>query len=185
MKSLKELLGVGEIKPEFQIYCDMDGVLTNFDTRFEHFTGKLPKEWEKEKQEKYGEEKGTELFWELIDQKIGLEFWSEMEWSPQGERLWEFISPYGVELLTSPSKHETSRLGKNMWVKNNLKPQPKVNFKFSKEKHAFAHPKAIHIDDRKDIIKRWNKAGGIGIYHPKNATNIDDVINRLRQLGYG
>ena len=33
-------------KPPYKIYCDMDGVLTDFEKRFEHFAGMSPKEYE-------------------------------------------------------------------------------------------------------------------------------------------
>ena len=51
-------------KPPYKIYCDMDGVLTDFESRFEHFTGKHPQAYEKEY--------GMEQFWHLIDFKIGV-----------------------------------------------------------------------------------------------------------------
>lgn len=187
MKSLKELLLTEEDlrpAPPYQIYCDMDGVLCNFDARFDHYTGMLPNEYEEEKQRQYGKKKGTEMFWDLIDNQVGIKFWSEMEWTPKGKELWDFIKNYNPELLTSPSKQETSRLGKQLWVKNHLSPAPKVNFKYSKEKHHFATPDSILIDDREDIINNWNAAGGIGIHHPKNTSNIEPILNTLRELGY-
>ena len=69
--------------PPYKIYCDMDGVLTNFEARFEHFSGMSPKEYEKRF--------GIAAFWELIDVKIGVRFWVGMDWMPQGQRLWDFI----------------------------------------------------------------------------------------------
>ena len=56
MESLNELLKEGyplrEAKPTppYKIYCDMDGVLTDFEKRFEHFSGMHPQEYEKAKQ---------------------------------------------------------------------------------------------------------------------------------------
>ena len=38
MKSLFELLEVEKEKPQYQIYCDMDGVLCNFDLGYEELT---------------------------------------------------------------------------------------------------------------------------------------------------
>ena len=119
-KSIVELLEAYPIpeqkeKPPYKLYCDMDGVLTDFESRFEHFTGKSPKDYEREY--------GIEQFWHLIDSKIGVRFWVGMGWMPQGSELWNFISPYGPSLLTSPSRDNTSRLGKNLWVKNNLNPK--------------------------------------------------------------
>jgi len=154
----------------------MDGVLTNFDERFFDLKGMPPGEFE----DRYGREE----FWNFIDREVGVKFWSDMQWTPKGRELWEFIKPYKPELLTSPSRDENSRLGKALWVRNNLNPLPKINYKYSKEKQEYATPTSIHIDDRKDIIKRWEKAGGIGIHHPKNTTNIIPIINKLKDLGY-
>jgi len=81
MESLKDLLQEGyplreeKPKPPYKIYCDMDGVLTDFESRFEHFTGMHPQEYEKAK--------GTAAFWHLIDTEIGVSFWVGMDWMPK------------------------------------------------------------------------------------------------------
>lgn len=181
-KTLLELLGGPnplreiKVKPPYQIYCDMDGVLCNFRARFEHFTGMNPREYE--------DRFGKNQFWNLIDNEVGLVFWSKMEWTPMGKMLWNFIKPYNPQLLTSPSRANESRLGKNIWVKDNLNPQPKVNFRRAKEKHDFANENSILIDDREDTIERWNNAGGIGIHHPENTTNLTPILNKFKKLGY-
>ena len=91
MTNIAKLIGEGyplrEKKelPPYKIYCDMDGVLTDFEKRFDQFTGMNPQEYES----KFG----TEQFWHLIDNKIGVRFWVGMDWMPQGQRLWDFIKP--------------------------------------------------------------------------------------------
>ena len=133
---LLEAYPIPEVKevPKYKIYCDMDGVLTNFESRFEHFSGMHPQEYEK----KYG----IEQFWHLIDTKIGVRFWVGMDWMPEGKRLWDFIKPYKPDLLTSPSRHNSSRLGKQLWAKNNLNPKPKVIMAYSADKQRLS---LIHI----------------------------------------
>lgn len=160
--------------PPYQIYCDMDGVLTNFEKRFDHFSGMHPQEYEK----KYG----LEQFWHLIDHKIGVRFWVGMDWMPEGKRLWDFIKPYRPHLLTSPSRHDTSRLGKNLWVKNNLNPKPKVIFAYSKDKQRYADENSILIDDKKSNINEWAAKGGIAL-RVKDG-NITPVLEELKKLGY-
>lgn len=160
--------------PPYQIYCDMDGVLTNFEKRFDHFSGMHPQEYEK----KYG----LEQFWHLIDHKIGVRFWVGMDWMPEGKRLWDFIKPYRPHLLTSPSRHDTSRLGKNLWVKNNLNPKPKVIFAYSKDKQRYADENSILIDDKKSNINEWAAKGGIAL-RVKDG-NIAPVLEELKKLGY-
>lgn len=181
-KTLLELLGGHDplreikVKPKYQIYCDMDGVLSDFRGRFEHFSGMYPQEY----QDRYSKK----LFWNLIDNEVGLVFWSKMDWTPAGKMLWNFIKPYNPQLLTSPSSADQSRLGKNLWVKENLNPPPKVNFRQAKSKHDYANENSILIDDREDTIERWRNAGGIGIHHPENTSNIAPTINQLKELGY-
>lgn len=160
--------------PPYKIYCDMDGVLTNFESRFDHFTGMHPQEYEK----KFG----VEQFWHLIDTKIGVRFWVGMDWMPEGQRLWDFIKPYKPDLLTSPSRHNTSRLGKNLWVKNNLNPKPKTIFAYSADKQRYSKENAILIDDKKSNINEWAAKGGIAIRCKDG--NVDHVIEKLQELGY-
>ena len=74
----------------------MDGVLCDFRGRFEHFSGMYPREYE----DRYGKT----LFWNLIDNEVGLVFWSKMDWTPMGKMLWHFIKPYSPQLLTSPPR---------------------------------------------------------------------------------
>lgn len=160
--------------PPYKIYCDMDGVLTDFQKRFEHFSGMSPKEYEN----KYG----TAAFWNLIDVEVGIKFWADMDWMPEGERLWNFIQQYNPDLLTSPSKDNGSRLGKNMWVRNHLSPQPKVIFAYSKDKQRYSHSNSILIDDKKSNINEWAAKGGIAIRCKDG--NVDHVIEKLIELGY-
>lgn len=180
MESIKELLKEGyplkEEKPvpPYKIYCDMDGVLTDFESRFEHFTGMHPQEYEKSK--------GRAAFWHLIDTEIGVRFWVGMGWMPQGKKLWNFISPYKPDLLTSPSRENQSRLGKNLWAKNNLNPKPKVIFAYSADKQRYANESSILIDDKKSNINEWTSKGGIAIRCKDG--NVDHVIEKLKELGY-
>lgn len=179
MKKLVDLLEAYPLKeekekPPYQIYCDMDGVLTNFEARFEHFTGKHPQEYEKEF--------GLEAFWHLIDVKIGVRFWVGMDWMPKGNQLWDFIKPYGPNLLTSPSRHNSSRLGKNLWVKNNLEPKPKTIFAYSADKQRYANENSILIDDKKSNIREWEASGGIAFRVRKG--DINDALKGLKELGY-
>lgn len=160
--------------PKYKIYCDMDGVLTDFEKRFEHFTGMNPQEYEGAY--------GTEQFWNLIDVKVGVKFWVGMDWMPQGRQLWDFIKPYQPDLLTSPSRNNESRLGKNLWVRNNLNPKPKVNFAYSADKQQFAKPDAILIDDKKSNINEWASKGGIAIRCKDG--DVNHVIQELKKLGY-
>ena len=90
----------------------------------------------------------------------------------------EVAKKYDVELLSSPSRSETSRLGKRLWVRNNL-PGIKLTLAQAYNKQNYAEPNHILIDDRKSNIEQWRDKGGIGILH----TSAEDTINQLKQLG--
>jgi FMN phosphatase YigB (HAD superfamily) len=183
------LLEESDFMPKYQIYCDMDGVLTDFEKRFVTLLQQEgPKYYSKAtiaqvtRPKHFDKLEGTEEFWKFIDQHIGLEFWSDMEWMPNGRELWNFIQPYGPKLLTSPSRDNTSRLGKRLWVKENLVPAPEVLFRFGDAKSDFANENAILIDDKPSNLVAFASKGGIAI-EVKDG-EIQSVI-KLKQLGYG
>lgn len=176
--------------PKYQIYCDMDGVLTDFETRFVTLLRQEgPKYYSKEiikqvtRPKHFQKLEGDTEFWKFIDQYIGLEFWSDMPWMPNGRQLWDFIEPYGPKILTSPSRDNTSRLGKRLWVKNNIQQAPEVLFKFGDAKADFANESSILIDDKPSNLDAFASKGGIAIECKDG--DVLSVINELKQLGYG
>jgi hypothetical protein len=157
-----------------QIYCDMDGVLCDFDVRFEHFYGVLPRE--------YYAEKGTKGFQDAVNE-VGIQFWSKMDWMPGGKELWSIIGKYKPYILTSPSKFEFAKEGKKEWVMANLNPQPKkILFAQTGEKHSMmtADPKnSMLIDDYWPNLAPWKALGGIAIMH-KDINKTKDILSKFR-----
>ena len=157
-------------EPKYKIFSDMDGVLTDFDASFKKASdGVAPRDYEK----KFGKDK----FWELIDGG-GVGYWVGMPYMPDGETYWNYIKDYDVELLSSPSRSNTSRLGKRLWVRNNM-PGVKLTLAQAYLKKNYAAPNHILIDDRESNIDQWRAAGGIGILH----TSASDTIRQLKKLG--
>jgi hypothetical protein len=157
-------------EPKYKIFSDMDGVLTDFDASFKKASdGIAPRDYEK----KFGKDG----FWKLIDNK-GVGYWVGMPYMPDGEQYWNYIKDYDVELLSSPSRSSTSRLGKRLWVRNNM-PGIKLTLAQAAKKQNYAAPNHILIDDRKSNINQWIAAGGIGILH----TSAADTISQLKKLG--
>jgi hypothetical protein len=154
---------------QYKIFCDMDGVLCDFDKRFEQFGGIPPKEYES----KYGVKK----FWELITQ-IGTTFWSKMPWMPDGKLLWNYIKPYTPFLLSAPSRDSSSRYGKHLWVNSNV-PGTKLILANRENKRNYSRKNRILIDDRTDNIQEWISGGGIDILH----TSAENTIKQLKELG--
>ena len=175
--------------PPYKIYCDMDGVLTDFEKRFHQKLNEVGPDYYPIKDiQKVVKPKdfeaifGIEEFWNFIDKIVGIGFWVGMDWMPQGKELWSFISPYKPDLLTSPSRDNGSRLGKQLWAKNNLNPKPKVIMAYSADKQRYANENSILIDDKKSNIKEWIAKGGIA-FRVKGG-DIGPAIQGLKELGY-
>ena len=156
---------------KYQIYCDMDGVLTDFDTQFKELSGGVPPG-------EYEDRNGKDAFWALVAEG-GVGYWVGMPWMPNGKQLWEYISKYNPIILSAPSKENESRLGKRLWVRNNLSPKPKLILASAANKPNYSGTNRILIDDRPDTISNWNAQGGIGILFKSTA----QVIEELKKLG--
>lgn len=161
--------GLEEQKQDYIIYCDMDGVIADFDTRFRELAKMSPNQYE----EKYGIEK----FWNFIDNEIGVRFWVGIPWMQDGKQLWEYIKKYKPTLLSAPSRNNESRLGKRLWVKKHI-PGTKLVLASRANKQDYAKPNAILIDDRPDTIIEWENKGGVGILHK----SAEETIQKLKSL---
>jgi hypothetical protein len=152
--------------PQYQIYCDMDGVLVDFDKGYKNLVGVEPSSV-LDKNE----------FWDPITEK-GAAFWITLKWMEDGKQLWDYISKYEPTLLSAPSREESSKIGKRVWVKREL-PGVKLILKPAAQKQQLASPTAILIDDRISNVNQWEERGGIGILHINAKTTID----KLKSLG--
>ena len=156
----------------YKIYCDMDGVLCDFNKRF---TSLNP---EKLSPSQYDAKYGREKFWNFIDKEIGVKFWVGIPWMKDGKELWDYIKKYNPTLLSAPSRENESRLGKRLWVKNNI-PGTKLILASASKKQNYSGRDKILIDDRPDNIEQWRSKGGIGILH----TSAANTIKQLQNIG--
>jgi len=173
---------------KYYIFCDMDGVLVDFDEGYKQLTGMSTH---------HADAQGKKEFWKafrqgLKDKNISEEsYWANLDWQPGGKELWDYISKYNPYVLTAPAvnfdlpddqrysqEYNESMKGKLDWVKR-LPNMRKIYFAAAKNKPKFARPNHILIDDRQDTIDSWNANGGIGI-HYKSA---QQVIEDLKELG--
>ena len=165
------------IKPKYIIFCDMDGVLVDFDQGYEDLTKKSTSH--KDVQDKND-------FWRLLDKSLeekGLteyDYWVNLPWiEPDGRTLWKYIAGYKPYILTAPSRDPGSKIAKREWVEKELPEAKNIYFKRADLKPEFSGKNRILIDDREDTIKAWNARGGIGIHH----TSAENTIQQLKDLG--
>lgn len=154
---------------DYKIFCDMDGVLVDFEKGYLDLTGINLK----------GEHFDGPRFWEPVNKK-GYDFWINLDWMGDGKLLWNSIKDYNPSILSAPSSKPESRVAKHDWVDRELGKNVEVILRSARNKKEFAAPNHILIDDREDNIRDWNESGGIGILHK----STDDTLNKLNKLGF-
>ena len=154
------------MEQKYKIYCDMDGVMVDFIKGYYELTGR----------DITGQFHSDAAFWEPVD-KAGRKFWTDLEWTKDGKKLWNYIKRYEPTILSAPSRQNDSRVGKYDWIQRET-PGFRLILRSPETKREFANPNSILIDDRESNINQWRESGGIGILH----TSADDTIKQLQKL---
>ena len=159
----------------FKIFLDLDGTITDWEKSFRDLGDDLTKGLTgKEYENKFG----REPLWELITKEGKLDFWSEMGWMNDGRKLWNYVKKFNPTILSTPTRSNLSKQGKEMWIKREL--GEKVPFIFAKDKYKYADINSILIDNYDKKINDWiNLGDGIGILHQ----SADKTIEELKKYG--
>jgi hypothetical protein len=190
---------------EYQIYCDMDGVLVNFEDGLVKFVndfllkfaenpghfgpktvkraekafkelggdvniGKIPTMKFKDFDKKSGKKALRNLSYSLI-KAADVEFWLGLDWLPDGKTLWSHIKQYNPMILSSPVGEAR---GKIEWCKKYLGIS-EDRIILEHDKHKYAEPNAILIDDTPRKVKPFDEAGGIAILHKSAQATIKEL----------
>ena len=165
-----------------RIYCDMDGVLCNFEQAAQKAVKMPLSQWAQEPKKVF---KTIRDKWQPIMQTKN--FWSTLPWNPGGQRLWSFISKYDPHILSAYVEQTSDPScipGKSKWARTKLGMSgSKVNLVKRREKQNFAKVggmPTILIDDYIKNINQFRARGGIGIHH----TSAAKTISELRKLGF-
>lgn len=164
LKRDKQVIASDKKIAQPNIYCDMDGVLTNFNKAAKDLMG--TNKWSEKK------------LWRKVEKTEG--YWSGMEWNPGGKEIWDAIKQYNPTILTSMPRtgREQCDKEKREWVQKHLGSDvPVITVVGNKYKHA--KPGDILIDDMTKNTKPWSEADGIAILHKdlgKTLKAIEDSI---------
>lgn len=160
-----------------RIYCDMDGVLADFETGIEQQFNMNVYDWMKLK---YKDR------WAMVYAKKN--FWKDLPWNKGGKQLWNFVKKYDVHILSAGTADASTKRGKREWLKKNtgLSPaDPKIHIVLRNEKKRFAKTANgtpnILIDDYGKNIKDWEAKGGIGVKHDNTAKTIAKLRKLLKK----
>jgi len=161
----------------YNAFCDLDGVLCNFDKSFEKLIDLNDINISKSDDNlgnrvftSFANKYGWTKAWKVIENE-GINFWKNLEWTDDGKILWNYLISHfkNVEILTGSPLYKVgkyARIGKDLWCKENLGKDIKVNHVKGILKQTYVKNKTdILIDDAKRNINNWIDAGGIGILH--------------------
>ncbi len=146
-----------------KIFLDMDGVLVDF-VRGAHDHHNLnctpwpypPGVWDFVKHTGLS----AAQFWS----PLGFEFWSELNWTPDGEEILSLVPD--CVLLTTPTLHIECPTGKMEWIRQNA-PELYRRTVITATKEVCAHPNALLIDDADHNVDKWRANGGVAILVPR------------------
>jgi len=187
MKKIPTLLDLYEAIKPYTIYCDMDGVLCNFDKGYEDLTGVSTQE---------ANEKSKSSFWKRFRDSLNeknikeKDFWANLEWQPGGKELWNYIQQYNPNILSAPSvnfslpsdqqlspDYNEAIQGKKEWIAKNLSGVGEEIFVPAPQKATYASPKSILIDDMKKNTDAWRASSGKAIHH----TSASETLKILKE----
>lgn len=158
----------------FDIYLDSDGVCCDFSAYCLTHYGKLPDNLDKSEKSK---------FWSWVQWHNDnvQPFFRNLPKMDGADDLVNFCTTNfnNTKILTASGfTPKNGDVQKIEWYAENYPHVECIVVSKSPDKAAFAHPRAILVDDRAKSIDPWVAAGGIGILH----TSVDDTIARLRQF---
>jgi hypothetical protein len=156
-----------------KIYLDMDGVLTDFEKRYEELFGVRPIEVQHR----------TKHFWSNWQEFINGGNFKTLEKHKYADRLLEFVSTLGVpvEILSSSGgqqNHECVTTQKVAWLCNHGIPYKANIVPGGSKKAEYAHPWHILVDDTQHVVEKYRAAGGTAVLH----YDIDTTIAELSKL---
>jgi hypothetical protein len=173
-----------------KILLDMDGVLTNLQKGVDvllkskgyirDFSQPMFKE---NLEQEYGI--GANEFWKIVDE-AGHNFWENLEPYPWYKDLFNMCQINGIKfsICSTPSYDPFSSSGKLAWLQKHFGKSFR-NYSFVCNKHLFAEPHTLLIDDRYCVTNKFHDAGGQVFLIPQfyNCnTALIDTEEKLKEL---
>lgn len=192
-----------EITEKYQIFCDMDGVLVDLvggvgKALYEDAPTDASANYVKIQQKAREVLVGQPLLSEHLDKthpnfkkdtrnflyRVLMDnrrFWMNLEWLPDGKKLWDYIKKYDPVILSKPTDLQAV-IGKKKWVKDNIGlPKERVQIRYDKSPYAQYEGKiGILIDDFESNTSKFDAAGGRTVLYK----NTQDAITELKSFGF-
>jgi hypothetical protein len=157
-----------------KIYVDMDGVLCNFEKRYNELYGNIR-----------DQDRRTQ-FRPNFDEFIATNQFATLDAMPDFHMLRAYLDILDVpkQILSSTAYEKTfetiSRQKKEWLGEHNIFWPDPIFVPGKRHKYKFAQPDTVIIDDTYSVIEDWRNAGGIAIWHKDAKNTIMDMESLFR-----
>jgi hypothetical protein len=153
------------------IFCDLDGVLADFEQGVKTRFKKTPDEID------------PKLLWGVINKSNS--FFEMLPWMPKGKELWSQIKDYHPIILTGvPGGSKTGAEQKVRWCQKELGPDVEVITCKTTDKPKYCLPESILIDDSAVNLYAWQNKGGKFLLYDEDL--LDPIVERInKHMGDG
>ena len=185
MKTFNEFIAEEE-KSLPKIYLDMDETLVDWMSGANLALKKAGKpSWNDSYWDKFSDKESNDQKWEILNKTRN--FWESLKFTPDGIKIWNFTKKYKPNILSAcGTEAKTCKKGKMNWLQKNLGLKNLSNIHLVRRNQKKDYAKSLSgksnilIDDYEKNCKEFKNSGGIAI----KVTNSNDVINKLKKLGF-
>jgi len=157
----------------WQVFCDLDGVLADFDRGVIERTGVKPRHFKKRRE-----------MWQHLAPPSTEDFFGSLPLMRDASQLWAFLMPLSPAILTGAPSGDWAAPQKKKWCVEQLSlPSDRVLVVDACDKALFSQPGAVLIDDYEKHRKPWEARGGIFIHYRTAMESMALLEGALRYLG--
>jgi hypothetical protein len=147
-----------------RLFLDLDGVLADFDKRVRQLTGSQPDALTKKQ------------LWSSISPPACPDFYTSLDFTVDGRELWAATAEWQPTVLTGLPMGTWAEAQKRAWVADRLGPHVRVICCMARDKHSYARPGDVLVDDRAETARAaWVAAGGVFVHHTSAAQSIAEL----------
>lgn len=156
----------------WQVFCDLDGVLADFDRKVSELTGKRPADFRRRRK-----------MWRKLAPPSTPDFFASLPWMRDGAELWAALAPLSPSILSGAPSGDWAAPQKRRWCEENLcLPPERVHVVDACDKDLFSRPGAVLVDDYAGHREPWERRGGIFIHYTSARKSIALLSGVLRHI---